>query len=74
MDDRMKELVAVGASVAVNCQGCLKYHREKALEAGANPLDIAEAVETGQMVGRGAAKITRKYAAELLASKTIKAA
>ena len=32
LDNRMKELIAVGASIAVNCQSCLEYHAGKALE------------------------------------------
>lgn len=43
MDDRMKELVAIGASAAVNCHPCMTYHLEKCAAAGASPVDIAAA-------------------------------
>ena len=30
LDAKMKELIAIGASVACNCQPCVKFHRGKA--------------------------------------------
>ena len=51
---RIKELVAVGASVTANCQPCLQYHTDKALESGASPGEIAAAIETGKQVRKGA--------------------
>jgi AhpD family alkylhydroperoxidase len=58
MDDRTKELIAIGASVTANCQPCLEYHvgEAKKLEIGDD--EIQEAIETGQMVKKGA---MRKY-------------
>ncbi len=34
MDEKMKELIAVGASVGAHCQPCLTYHAGKAKEMG----------------------------------------
>ena len=53
-NNRIKELVAVGASVTANCQPCLQYHTEKALEFGADATQIAAAIETGKQVRKGA--------------------
>lgn len=50
LDNRIKELIAVGASVTANCQPCLEYHVGEALEKGADGQEIAEAVEVGKMV------------------------
>ncbi|NTU63269.1 MAG: carboxymuconolactone decarboxylase family protein, partial [Chloroflexi bacterium] len=36
LDNRILELIAVGASVAANCQPCLDYNVRKALEFGAD--------------------------------------
>ena len=55
LDRKMVELVAVGASLAVNCQDCLKYHGHKAAEVGADEDEIVEAVKIGMMVRAGAA-------------------
>ena len=53
-NSRIKELVAVGASITANCQSCLQYHTDKALEFGASPGEIAAAIETGKLVRKGA--------------------
>ena len=74
MDDRMKELVAIGASAAVNCHPCMNHHLAKCEAAGASREDIAAAVEVGMMVNRGAAGKTRAFVAELLGEATPQAA
>lgn len=68
LDGRIKELIAVGASVSANCQPCLQYHVGKALEKGADELEITEAVEVGKMVRRGAASEMDKFASGLAAA------
>jgi AhpD family alkylhydroperoxidase len=55
MDIRIKELIAIGASVAVNCKPCLEYHVNKAKEDGADEQEIAEAVAVAKMVRKGSA-------------------
>ncbi len=55
LDNRILELIAVGASVAANCQPCLEYNTHKALEFGADRQQIAEAIEVGKRVRQGAA-------------------
>jgi AhpD family alkylhydroperoxidase len=64
-DERARELIAVGASIAANCQACLEYHASKARESGAAEQEIAEAVQVGKMVRKGAASKMDKFAANL---------
>ncbi len=53
LDDRIKELIAVGASVTANCyKPCLEYHVAKARETGASEEEIAEAVNVAKEVRR----------------------
>lgn len=54
MDNRIKELIAVGAAITANCQPCLSYHVSRAQENGANEQEIAEAIAVAKMVRRGA--------------------
>lgn len=68
IDDRIKELIAVGASVTANCLSCLEYHVGKALETGADRQEITEAVAVGKTVRKGAAGKTDKLALSLLES------
>ena len=55
VDNRIRELIALGASVAANCQLCLEYHGRKAAEYGIDPAELAQAIEIGRTVRRGAA-------------------
>jgi len=55
MDDRIRELIAVGASITANCQPCLQSHVEKAAKYGARPEEVAAAIEIGNLVRKGAA-------------------
>jgi AhpD family alkylhydroperoxidase len=55
LDNRITELIAIGASVTANCQPCLRYHVGKALESGTSDLEIEQAIEVAKMVRKGAA-------------------
>ena len=66
LDKRILELIAVGASVAANCQPCLQYNVDKAREFGADPQEIAEAIEVGKRVRQGAATKLDKLALSLI--------
>lgn len=62
LDGRIRELIAVGASITANCQPCLEYHAGKALENGADAEDVNEAIEVGKLVRRGAAAKMDQFA------------
>jgi AhpD family alkylhydroperoxidase len=64
LDERTKELVAVGASIVANCQPCLEYHTAKARELGATTEDILAAVTVGQQVRRGAGAKMDRFAGQ----------
>jgi AhpD family alkylhydroperoxidase len=55
LENRIKALVAVGASVTANCPPCLQSSLQLALTSGASELEIAAAVEVGKKVRAGAA-------------------
>lgn len=65
LDNRIKELIAVGASITANCQPCLQYHTSEAQKSGVDEQAIMEAIEIGKMVRRGAASKMDKFAASL---------
>ncbi|MBA4373704.1 MAG: carboxymuconolactone decarboxylase family protein [Thermodesulfovibrio sp.] len=62
LEERIKELIAIGASVTANCQPCLQYHVDKAMENGANEQEVKEAIEVAKMVRKGAAAKMDKFA------------
>ena len=65
LDERVKRLIAVGASISANCQPCLQTNVAKALENGADEQEIAEAIEIGKMVRQGAASKMDRFASSL---------
>jgi AhpD family alkylhydroperoxidase len=66
MDERIKELVAIGASAAVNCHPCLELHLAEGDRLGIDREEVKAAVEVGLMVNKGAAVKTRARAEALL--------
>ena len=74
MDERTKELIAIGASVGAHCQPCLTYHVEKARELGIDDEQIRVAIETGHMVEKGAMSAMRKFSVNILETATSKTA
>jgi AhpD family alkylhydroperoxidase len=64
-DEKTVRLIAVGASVAANCQPCLLTNATKARENGADDQEIVEAIEIGKMVRKGAASKMDEFAARL---------
>lgn len=65
LDKQILELIAIGASVAANCQSCLEHNVSKALEYGVDSHQIAEAIEVGQMARQGAAAKMDRFALSL---------
>ncbi len=66
MDQQTKELIAIGASAAVNCHPCMTYHLKESDGLKIDRETVAAAVAVGMMVSRGAAGKTRAFSAELL--------
>ena len=69
MNDQLKELVAIGASVACNCQPCFSYHIAKARELGASEEDIETAVEVATFVQKVTVTEMKKYARQVRKEK-----
>ena len=65
LDNRIRELIAIGASITANCQPCLQYHVSEAQGSGADEQEIREAIEVGKIVRRGAASKMDKFSSDL---------
>ena len=68
LEAKIKELIAIGARVAANCQPWLAAHFKAAREAGAVESEITTAIEIGVMVKDAVAANTRKFT-EMLVSE-----
>jgi len=65
MEDKVKLLIAVGASVTANCQPCLKTAVTQAQSAGVDKKEILEAIAIGRVVRKGAFGKMDKFASTL---------
>jgi AhpD family alkylhydroperoxidase len=65
LDNQTLALIAVGASIAANCQPCLEHSIGAALQCGANHQQITEAIDVGKRVMQGAASKMDKFASSL---------
>ena len=65
LDEHTLRLIAVGASIAANCQACLEGNMTHALREGIGEQEIADAIEVGKMVRRGAASKMDQFASSL---------
>ena len=50
---KTKELIAIGISVSIRCNDCITGHVKAALDAGATPEEIAEAVGVAVFMSGG---------------------
>ncbi len=73
MDQRTKELVAMGASAAANCHPCMDHHLAKCDQLDIPREEVAEAVRVGLMVNHGAEGAIRKKAREIFGESVVKA-
>jgi AhpD family alkylhydroperoxidase len=65
LDEKIKELIAVGASISANCHPCIKHHTAKAREMKIEEAGIKQAIEVGKMVRKGAADQMDKLLEEI---------
>ena len=65
MENKIKLLIAVGASVTANCQPCLATAITQAQAAGAENKEIIEAIAVGRIVRKGATGKMDKLASTL---------
>ena len=63
-----KELIAVGISVATDCESCMQWHIEQAAESGASEHEVFEAVEVGIEMAGGPGTVSARFALEVMES------
>jgi AhpD family alkylhydroperoxidase len=63
-----KELIAVGISVAKDCESCMQWHIEQAAACGASFEELLEAIEVGIEMGGGPATVSARFALEVMES------
>ncbi len=66
LKEQQEEMIALGVSYGINCQFCIEYHHEKALEAGLSNKQILAAISIAEAVKNGAANKTKKITKDLI--------
>src|SRR5213079_2423126 len=66
LDRKTKELIAIAASLASHCKGCLEGHIKKAIKFGATKDEISETIAITMGVGAAAIVDLTDIAAESL--------
>ena len=65
----VKELVALGAALACNCEPCLRYHYREAKKLGVCDEDIRSAFDMASMVKQTPARNAKELSERLLGAK-----
>jgi len=68
MDEKTKELIAVGAAIGGNCIPCLEWHYKRCIELGIPKEEIKEAIELAKIVKNVPIKKINELAQTLLSS------
>ncbi|HEX3208260.1 MAG TPA: carboxymuconolactone decarboxylase family protein [Geminicoccaceae bacterium] len=63
LDPKLKELIALGISIAARCDGCVAYHAKAARDRGASRAEVAETIGVAIHMGGGPSMV---YGAEAL--------
>jgi len=63
---KYKELIAIGISVAVNCESCMEWHIKQALENNASENEIIESIEVGIEMSGGPGTVSARFAMNVL--------
>lgn len=66
LSSRTKELIALGIAITVRCDGCIAYHVQAALEAGATSEEITETIGVAVLMGGGPSVVYGSEALEAL--------
>ncbi len=63
-----KELIAIGISVAIDCESCMQWHIEQAAISGASEREVLEALEVGIEMAGGPGTVSARFALEVMES------
>ena len=66
MDQKTKELMALGIAVAIRCDGCVAFHTHDALRAGATEAEVMDTLGVAILMGGGPAMVYAAHAVEAL--------
>jgi AhpD family alkylhydroperoxidase len=57
LGEKVRQLISIAVAVTTRCDGCITFHTDAALKAGATKQEIAEALGVAMAMNAGAALI-----------------
>lgn len=69
IDEKIQEMIAIGAAVSAHCQPCFAYHLDKARSIGLTDDEIKSAIAVGESIQRGANGAIAKYVRGLMGNE-----
>jgi AhpD family alkylhydroperoxidase len=74
LGEKTRQLISLAVAVTTRCDGCISFHTDAALQAGASKAEIAEALGVAMAMNAGAALIYSLRAMDAVAAKSSKSA
>ncbi|REE82783.1 AhpD family alkylhydroperoxidase [Lutibacter oceani] len=71
LTEKTKELIALGIAISVKCNGCIAFHVNDALKAGATSSEIMETIEVAIFMGGEQSMVYGCQALEALNQYTV---
>ena len=72
LGEKVRQLISVAVAVTTRCDGCITFHTEAALKAGASREEIAEALGVAMAMNAGAAFVYSLRAMDAVAAHSAK--
>lgn len=66
LSKKHKELIALGIGVITDCESCMQWHMEQAVQAGATQQEVIEAIEVAIEMGVVPATVHARFALEVM--------
>jgi AhpD family alkylhydroperoxidase len=66
LSKKQKELIAIGISIAENCESCMEWHIKQALDSGSSENEIVEAIEVGIEMSGGLGTVAARFAMNVI--------
>jgi AhpD family alkylhydroperoxidase len=70
LGEKMRQLISLAVAVTTRCDGCIVFHTDAALKAGASREEISEALGVAVAVNAGAALIYSTRVLDAVAAKS----
>jgi len=70
LGEKIRQLISLAVAVTTRCDGCIVFHTDAALKAGASQEEIAEALGVAMAMNAGAALIYSLRVMDAVAAKS----